>query len=1324
MPDTFRTEYTQPKEEAQTFSLCGIGLSAGGLGAVREFFTHLGTVQGVSFVLVQHHSIVDPTHLNVLAGFSPYPVVACEHGLQILPGHVYVAPAQSLVGIEGGAFTIRAARTSSAQLHSIDYFLNALAVRFGRRSIGIVFSGHGADGTQGLVSVANAGGFTLAQDHESAAYDAMPGSAIALGVVDKVGSPGDLAPAVRDHLKNLADSKAHLRSLAKQELHEICDVVRQSTGLDFRHYKESTLFRRIVRRIGVVRLRSARDYIDYLEKQPDEARLLTRDLLIGVTSFFRDPDAFDALKEKVLSKLISGNRAGPVRIWVAGCCSGQEAYSLAMLAQEIKELSGSSQEVQIFATDLDERALSTARRGIYPANIADEVSPDRLERFFERVGRRYRVTKELRQLVVFSPHNLIVDPPFSRIDLISCRNLLIYLSAPLQKKLMSVFHYALREGGYLFLGSSEASSGHPELFRVVDGRSRIAQRKETVVANAPVPRVLAGAQSGWQSTVNDDPADIGRIAQRILLDEFSPAYAIAHEEGQIIYLSAKADTFLQPPEGRYVNHIVRMTRGGLRAGLRSAWTKALKTKRTAHFEGLILQGESGRRRVRITVQPMPLLGESDGTFMVVFTDLGAADSREGASTTTPSGDSERMVEMLEAELLRTREELERAVQDLEAANEELKSSNEELLSMNEELQSANEELETSKEEVEAAKRALEDSNADLVNLLHSTQIATIFLDESGAIRNFTPAASRLYNLLPGDVGRPLSHQTHNFVDAPPLPPAQQVTLADALHDVEVTLEGGQTFIRRVTPYRKSDGSNAGTVITFIDISERKVAERRLATKDAVTRALAESSTLESAATRILAAICEHWGWQVGVLWYAESESAGLRCLQFHQTVAHQASSFREWCESATVTPGDHLLGRVWRTGEPACAYDLLAEPTVELHRAAAADGLRGAFAFPIMREGRQLGVFQFLSDRVRGTASTLLTMSRPIGSQITQFIERRSAEEALRDSERRYRAVVESQTELVCRFRPEGAILFVNEAYARSQSKPQEQVIGHDFWASVSPQDRAGVQQMLTQLSPDRPEVRIENRMLTKDGERWFLWTNRALEFDTAGRCMEVQSTGIDITDRKLAENHRQLLIDELNHRVKNTLAVIQGIAHQTFTKDASPIEARNTFYGRLAALGAAHGLLAQQSWDRVDVGALVRGALEASGATGERCEVRGAPVLLEPRHALAIAMALHELSTNAIKYGALSNAVGRIDVSWSTDDAAVPRLRLEWRESGGPPVAPPTRRGFGLMMIERALGNEVGCRVKVDFHPTGMHCRIEVMLRGASTSEADSARA
>lgn len=1301
------------------FVLCGLGLSAGGLSALREFFTHLGAVEGVSFVVVQHHVSADPNHLNVLASFSSYPVVACEAGTRIAAGHLYVAPAHSLVGIEGGVFTIGSARSRQPQLRTIDHFFAALGEHSGERSVGVVFSGNSADGTQGLVSIANSGGFTLAQSHETAEYSTMPGSAVAMGVVDIVGSPRELAEAVRDHLAKLGQPRIGLHSLAKQDLHEICDVVRQATGLDFRQYKESTLFRRVVRRMNVLHVDSARDYIDYVEKQPEEARLLTRDLLIGVTAFFRDLDAFEVLKENVLTKVISANRAGAVRIWVAGCGSGQEAYSLAMLAQEVKQASGSHQEMQIFATDIDERALMVARRGIYPGNTAEQVGAERLERFFERVGRRYRVKKELRQLVVFSPHNLIADPPFSRIDLISCRNLLIYLSAPLQKKLMSVFHYALREGGYLFLGSSEATSGHPDLFRVIDGRSRIAQRKETVIANAVVPRVLGGGPNNWQSIVTDEPAEIGRIAQRILLDEFSPAYAVAHEDGQVIYLSGKADTFLQPPEGRYVNHILRMTRSGLRAGLRGAWSRALKTKRTAHFEGLSVQGESGRRRVRITVQPMPALGENDATYMIVFSDLGAADARDAGSA-APSADSERMVELLEAELLRTREDLERAVQDLEAANEELKSSNEELLSMNEELQSANEELETSKDEVESAKRALEESNVDLLNLLHSTEIATIFLDEAGAVRNFTPAASRLYNLLTTDIGRPLWHLTHQFVSEPAMPTVEQVALADAPLEAEATTVDGRTFLRRVTTYRKADGNAAGMVVTFIDISDRKLVERRLATKDAVTRALAESSTLELAAARILAAICENWHWQVGVLWHADETGSVLRCLQVHQVPTLQASAFVEWCTSRTLSLDGDLVSNVWRSGEPASLSDLLVEQRTGPDAAAAQDGLRSAFAFPVIVGGHRLGVFAFLSDRVRTTEPVLFKMSNPIGSQVGQFIERRNAELALQKSEQRYRAVIESQTEMVCRFRTEGTILFVNEAYARSQGTTSDELIGQDFWPIVAPEDRSRVKEMLAGLSPSAPEVRIENRVVTKKGVCWFLWTNRALTFDAQGRCVEVQSTGIDITDRKAIEDQRQLLIDELNHRVKNTLAVIQGIAHQTFTKQASPLEARAAFSGRLAALGAAHGLLAQQSWDRVEIDTLVRSTLEASGLSKERFLIAGPSVFLAPRHALAVSLALHELSTNAMKYGALSNGIGNIAVSWTISDSGENRLNLEWRESGGPTVAPPTRRGFGLMMIERALASELGCGVQLGFHPDGVQCRIEILLHGGSVARAE----
>lgn len=642
---------------------------------------------------------------------------------------------------------------------------------------------------------------------------------------DLVGPPAVLAESVANICRPTDERAQRAAALSKQEIREVCEVLRSATGHDFKHYKDSTLSRRILRRLHVSHCPSFDDYLDLLKGDSDAARALMRDLLIGVTAFFRDRDAFGAVDRKVIEKLIGPGGPRVVRIWVAGCSTGQEAYSLAMLVQDRMTACDSDQEVQIFATDLDERALSVARRGFYPAAAVEQLDAERLGRFFTKTGTRYQVNKELRQRIVFSPHNLIADPPFSRMDMIACRNVMIYLGPHLQKKLISLFHYALRENGYLFLGSSEAVTGHGDLFRVIDGRARIAQRKETGARNPMTRAPVAGATIPWQNFAGATSENVAAISQRIILDEFAPPYLIVTDDGQITYASAGTDPFIQIPEGQYVNNMMRIVRTGIRTGLRSAWAEALKTRRKTVHEGLSVDAQDQRRRIRIIVQPMPDLGEDAGTYMVVFHDLGTVIGGEASTPNTP--DNERLFAELEAELFQAREELEHSVQDLEAANEELKSSNEELLSMNEELQSANEELESSKDEVDQANSALEGINTDLVNLLSATRIATIFLDSAGNLRRFTPVASDFYNITEADIGRPLSHFTHRFIDLAPFPTAAELLAADDAVETEAVLDDGSIYMRRVTPYLTGDGVNSGTVVTFIDITEAKLVQDAL-----------------------------------------------------------------------------------------------------------------------------------------------------------------------------------------------------------------------------------------------------------------------------------------------------------------------------------------------------------------------------------------------------------------------------------------------------------------------------------------------------------------
>ncbi len=805
--------------------IVGIGGSAGSSGAINRFLAALGQTNELCAIVVQ--TGMDDSNMALAASLregAQMPVTEIEDGQALKAGHVFVAHPGNVFSIEKGIFRVATAGRSSQFRQSIDLCFRAIAKSAGRRAAGVVFSGEGSDALLGLEDLARVGALTLAQDPNTAEFRDMPEAAIAMSAVDIVGSPERLAEEVLVYLGRVEDVTTNNAApeFDTHYIREICEVLHALTGHDFRHYKSSTLARRILRRITVTRSASAEQYLVLLKDNPDEARALIRDLLIGVTSFFRDATAFDALTESVLRPLVANAKA-PIRIWTPGCGTGQEAYSLAMIAAELIAQQPSPFEVQIFATDLDERALNIARRGLYPADIARDVSPERLERFFERNGRRHQVTNELRKLVTFAPHNLISDPPFSRLDLISCRNLLIYLGSHLQKKLMSLFHYALKEDGFLFLGSSESVAGHGELFRVVDSKHRIAQRRTTGADGYTAAR--GGGQAPFALTAQQTQAgefDLGAMGQRIILDEFAPPYVIVDQDAQIVYLSQKADGFLQPPEGRFVNNILRMARSGLRVGLRSAWSEARDTRRKASYEGLSVEVEGQPHKIRLTVQPMPDAGFENGLYMVVFETTGAIP--DGAPSSSAHSETERLVEQLESELVRTRDELERTVQDLEAANEELKSSNEELLSMNEELQSSNEELESSKEEVEAGNRALAAANADLQNLLRSTEIAAIFTDSGGRIRGFTPAAAGLYNLELGDAGRPLSHFTHRFekLELPSLTDGSDIALR--VETEAVTIDG-RAFLVRVMPYRNAEGVRDGTVLTFIDITERIHAEK-------------------------------------------------------------------------------------------------------------------------------------------------------------------------------------------------------------------------------------------------------------------------------------------------------------------------------------------------------------------------------------------------------------------------------------------------------------------------------------------------------------------
>lgn len=821
--------------------IVGIGASAGGVNAVQRFLGKLPESKDVAFVFIQHLDEAgrQVAH-NVLSRFTALPVVEARHGEAVKPGMFYHAPPHAIVTLKKGMFALERCERREERYALIDLFFRSLADDQGERAVAIILSGEGGDGAQGLKNISDAGGMTFVQIPETADFPSMPQQAIASGVVDHILAPDEMPSELLAYNKYLtrllADgtSSSMYREITAA-LIEICEILQKITRHDFKHYKTSTLVRRIQRRMQVLQMSKVDSYIHRLRDDAKEVEGLFKELLINVTSFFRDPEAFQTLRDEVLFKALTQRKADhKFRVWVAGCSSGEEVYTLAILIREILADLEKPPEIQIIATDIDDVALEQARKGIYPVTIAEHVSAERLQRFFIRKGGRYHVSKELREIVLFSSHNLINDPPFSQLDLISCRNVLIYLGPHLQKKLIPVFHYALKPNGKLFLGTSESLATHKELFRTISARHRIAQRKSTAIR--PPGFTLSTALASLQQTVENETnheTDLHLVGQRIVLDEFAPKYAIVNDEGHIVSVSAGIGPYLDPSEGSFQNNLLKLVKPSLRVGLRTTFNEAKKQKRKVTHEDSTLRVDEKLQRAGITVQPMPKLGDEAGLYMVVFHYLGTIHGRHEEKSKHVGdphsySDDSAVVEQLERELTVMREDLDRSIQDLEASNEELKSSNEELLSMNEELQSTNEELEVSKEQVQEANDALQRSNNDLENLLASTDIATLFLDDALQIQNFTPTLETVYNVTRGDIGRPISHFTHLAKMMPDYPEPQEIARRQDVLEQNIEMTDGRFLLRRISSYRTTDDTLSGIVVTFIDVTHlRRAQEARL-----------------------------------------------------------------------------------------------------------------------------------------------------------------------------------------------------------------------------------------------------------------------------------------------------------------------------------------------------------------------------------------------------------------------------------------------------------------------------------------------------------------
>jgi two-component system, chemotaxis family, CheB/CheR fusion protein len=836
-----------PDQVQDGFLVAGIGSSAGGVEALRIFFKHAPVDSGIAFIVAQHLSPDRKSMLSaILAQSTKMAVAEIQEGVPIAPNRVYVVPPGVVATIDHQRFKLTPAAGSPR--HPIDSLFESLGTELGVRAAAVVLSGLGNDGSRGVKAVREHGGLVIAQGTDSTApqHDDMPRGAIATGMVDFVLPVQHIPDALgrhADHLSKITTSgRKPVADGAESQFQALFGLLQKRAGHDFRNYKRNTFARRVQRRMQVVRVESLEKYIATCEKDPSEVDKLFDDLLIGVTHFFRDTAAFNALAQTVIPQLFEGkSKDDQVRIWVPGCSTGEEVYSIAILLREHMAALETVPKVQIFASDIDEHAVEIARAGRYGKEVANDVTSERLARFFHPEETHYRLSKDVRELCIFSVHSVIKNPPYSRLDLVSCRNLLIYFDSALQNRLVPLFHYALKPGGYLFLGPSENISRHTDLFATLDKKHRILRRRETgrrvlpdfttvpsELHKFPVPRELQPDHHG----------QIVNAAERILLERHLSPFVVIDQDLNVVHFSAGTGKYLETPAGAPERNLLALGRRGLGAGLRSVTGRGVQSDRQVATADAHMDGENGRVAVRLTARP---LGPSDGETnltMLIFQEIASA----AAPATAQRGGDRGAIEQLEAELRLARDSLQSTIEEYETSSEELKSSNEELLSINEEMQSTNEELETSKEELQSLNEELQTinqevtakieeidrANADLKNLIDSTDIATLFLDRNLAVRNFTPTLTRIFRLIRSDIGRPIQDIVHGILD----PVALEADMREVLHadkplQREVKLTGSDdVYAMRIHPYRDARGKPQGIVLTFVDISTLKKADRQ------------------------------------------------------------------------------------------------------------------------------------------------------------------------------------------------------------------------------------------------------------------------------------------------------------------------------------------------------------------------------------------------------------------------------------------------------------------------------------------------------------------
>jgi len=852
--------------DAVNFPIVGIGASAGGLEAFEQFLGNVPEISGIAYVIIQH---LDPTQKGMLPELlqriTKMKVFQAKDRMVVVPNCVYVIPPNKSMSIIKGLLHLCEPIEERGLRLPIDFFLHSLAVDIHERSVGVILSGMGSDGSSGIRAIKERNGIVMVQDPATAKFDSMPRNAIDAVSVDIVASAKELPEKLLDFFKKipLLKSEIDIEIQDKSALEKIITLLRIHTGNDFSMYKKNTVYRRIERRMVVHKIDTIANYVSFLKDNPRETTILFKELLIGVTNFFRDPLVWEKLKDEIIPNILAKQEIGTIlRAWVPGCSTGEEAYSLAIVFREVLEKTNphSGISLQIFATDLDNEAIEIARKGVYPENIANDVSQNRLRRFFNKTIEGYRVNTEIREMIVFAQHNIVMHPPFTKLDLLSCRNLLIYMDSDLQKKLIGLFYYSINPEGFMILGSSETIGTFNQHFESEDSLLKIYRRTNTSLKNSTLDFPSSFSRSKPTDSEIHVPVDLSQnielLANQLLLQHFSPPGVLVNENGDIVYISGRTGKYLEPAVGKANLNIFAMLREGLRKEFPTAFHKAITTKETAVLHNIKVGTNGSSQIINVNIQWIEKPEALNGMVMIIFRDLPDSSvikpqDKNAKKTLDIIQQSE-----LEEELNRTREEMQKTFEEMQTSQEELKSTNEELQSTNEEMQSTNEELTSSKEEMQSLNEELQTVNVelqakiddfsrvnnDMKNLLNSTEIATLFLDKELNIRRFTNQATKIFKLIKSDIGRPFTDLVSNLIYTDLTADALEVIKTLAFIKKQIPTNDGRWFSVHIMPYRTYEDRIDGLVITFFNITDLKLLEVVLHETNTMRRLILNSSS--------------------------------------------------------------------------------------------------------------------------------------------------------------------------------------------------------------------------------------------------------------------------------------------------------------------------------------------------------------------------------------------------------------------------------------------------------------------------------------------------